>query len=131
MRQNQCRSDLFFRLSVHQIEVPPLRQHKDDILLLLQHFLDEAAASINKPAPEPSNELITLLSNYHFPGNVRELRAMVFNAMALHRGGPVLAMDSFRQTIQKQQKSGADNSPTEPSDGLPVIIPGRFPTRCV
>jgi DNA-binding NtrC family response regulator len=44
MRQNQFRSDLFFRLSVHQIEVPPLRQHKEDIPLLLQHFLDEAAA---------------------------------------------------------------------------------------
>ena len=41
MRQNQFRSDLFFRLSVHQIEVPPLRQHKEDIPLLLQHFLDE------------------------------------------------------------------------------------------
>ncbi|MBN8449267.1 MAG: sigma-54-dependent Fis family transcriptional regulator [Candidatus Accumulibacter sp.] len=128
MRQNHFRSDLFFRLSVHQVEVPPLRQHKEDIPLLLQHFLDEAAAAINKPAPEPSNELVTLLSNYHFPGNVRELRAMVFNAMALHRGGSVLAMDSFRQAIQKQQKTGAEEHAAEPSDGLPIVIPGRFPT---
>ncbi|HPT48664.1 MAG TPA: sigma-54 dependent transcriptional regulator [Accumulibacter sp.] len=127
MRQNQFRSDLFFRLSVHQIEVPPLRQHKEDIPLLLQHFLDDAAAAINKPAPAPSNELITLLSNYHFPGNVRELRAMVFNAMALHRGGPVLAMDSFRQAIQKHQKVAAD-LPLVAAEGMPVMIPGRFPT---
>jgi len=128
MRQNHFRSDLFFRLSVHQVEVPPLRQHKEDIPLLLQHFLDEAAATINKPAPEPSNELLTLLQNYHFPGNVRELRAMVFNAMALHRGGSVLAMDSFRQAIQKQQKEGSESPASEVPDGLPVIIPGRFPT---
>ncbi|MBN8462351.1 MAG: sigma-54-dependent Fis family transcriptional regulator [Dechloromonas sp.] len=128
MRQNTFRSDLFFRLSVHQIEVPPLRQHKEDIPLLLQHFLDEAAAAIDKTAPEPSNELLTLLANYHFPGNVRELRAMVFNAMALHRGGPVLAMDSFRQAIQKQQKTGAETPAAESSEGLPILIPGRFPT---
>jgi two-component system, NtrC family, response regulator HydG len=128
MRQNQFRSDLFFRLSVHQVEVPPLRQHKEDIPLLLQHFLDEAAAAIGKSAPEPSNELLTLLANYHFPGNVRELRAMVFNAMALHRAGPVLAMDSFRQAIQKQQKTGAENPEAESSEGLPILIPGRFPT---
>lgn len=128
MRQNLFRSDLFFRLSVHQIEVPPLRKHKEDIPLLLQHFLDEAATAIHKPAPEPSNELLTLLANYHFPGNVRELRAMVFNAMALHRGGNVLAMDAFRQAIQKQQKSGGDDSADASSDGLPILIPGRFPT---
>jgi len=128
MRQNQFRSDLFFRLSVHQVEVPPLREHKEDLPLLLQHFLDEAAAAINKTPPEPSNELITLLSNHHFPGNVRELRAMVFNAMALHRGGSVLAMDSFRQAIQKQQKANAEHPVADPSDGLPVVIPGRFPT---
>ena len=53
---------------------------------------------------------------------------MVFNAMALHRGGAVLAMDSFRQAIQKQQKATADYPAAEPSDGLPVVIPGRFPT---
>jgi len=56
------------------------------------------------------------------------LRAMVFNAMALHRGGSVLAMDSFRQAIQKQQKEGSESPASEVSDGLPVIIPGRFPT---
>jgi DNA-binding NtrC family response regulator len=128
MRQNQFRSDLFFRLSVHQVEVPPLRQRKEDIPLLLQHFVDEAAAAIGKSAPEPSNELLTLLANYHFPGNVRELRAMVFNAMALHRAGPVLAMDSFRQAIQKQQKAGGEMPEGEPVEGLPILIPGRFPT---
>lgn len=53
---------------------------------------------------------------------------MVFNAMALHRGGSVLAMDSFRQAIQKQQQLRADYPVAEPSDGLPIVIPGRFPT---
>jgi transcriptional regulator of acetoin/glycerol metabolism len=53
---------------------------------------------------------------------------MVFNGMALHRGGSVLAMDSFRQAIQKQQKTGVDHPEVEAPDGLPVVIPGRFPT---
>jgi DNA-binding NtrC family response regulator len=48
--------------------------------------------------------------------------------MALHRAGPVLAMDSFRQAIQKQQKTGAENPEAESSEGLPILIPGRFPT---
>jgi two-component system nitrogen regulation response regulator GlnG len=51
---------------------------------------------------------------------------MVFNAMALHRGGSVLAMDSFRQAIQKQQKISAENPPSEPSDDLPILIPAAF-----
>jgi len=53
---------------------------------------------------------------------------MVFNAMALHRGGSVLAMDSFRQAIQKQQKAGPEHAPSESEGSLPVLIPGRFPT---
>jgi len=126
MRQNQFRSDLFFRLSVHQVEVPPLRQRKEDIRLLLQHFVDEAAAAIGKSAPEPSNELLTLLANYHFPGNVRELRAMVFNALALHRAGPVLPMDGFRQAIQKQQKTGGRDTGRGTVRRLAHPDPGAF-----
>ena len=83
---------------------------------------------MQKNVPEKSDELMTMHENYHFDCNVRELRAMVFNAMALHGGGAVLAMDSFRKAIQKQQKTSADDAVADPSDGLPILIPGRFPT---
>ena len=68
--------------------------------------------------------MLTLLANYHFPGNVRELRAMVFDAVARHKSGPVLAVKSFRKTIKQQVtavpagQKGAENASPE----------GRFPT---
>ncbi len=96
------RSDLFYRLSVHQVEIPPLRKRREDIPALVAFFAAEAAASLDKKAPEASPELLTLLDNYHFPGNVRELRAMVFDAVARHKSGPVLSAKSFRKTVKQQ-----------------------------
>lgn len=88
------RQDLYFRLSAHHIEVPPLRMRKEDIPLLVGHFIQEAARSMGKPAPEPTPELLSLLSVYHYPGNIRELRAMLYDAVALHSSGPFLSMES-------------------------------------
>ncbi|MEJ1397561.1 MAG: sigma-54 dependent transcriptional regulator, partial [Candidatus Sedimenticola sp. (ex Thyasira tokunagai)] len=73
METGVFRSDLYFRLSVHQVEVPPLRQRLEDIPVLVSHFLEEAAHSMQKNLLKPPPELFTLLENYHFPGNVREL----------------------------------------------------------
>jgi two-component system response regulator HydG len=128
MRQNRFRSDLFFRLSVHQIEVPPLRQRKEDIPLLLQHFLDEAAALIRKPAPEPSNELITLLSNHHFPAmsaNCGRWSSMRWRCIAVGR--------SWRWTASvRPSRNSRRPAPSLPSSDaaseMPIVIPGRFPT---
>jgi DNA-binding NtrC family response regulator len=94
----KLRRDLYYRLRAHQIYVPPLRERLDDIPLLLDHFLDEAAKSLNKKKPTPPRELNTLLSTYHFPGNIRELQVMVFDAVARHKTG-ILSMDSFRENI--------------------------------
>jgi DNA-binding NtrC family response regulator len=69
---------------------------------LVAFFAAEAAASLDKKAPEATPELLTLLDNYHFPGNVRELRAMVFDAVARHKSGPVLSAKSFRKTVKQQ-----------------------------
>jgi DNA-binding NtrC family response regulator len=128
MARGKFRQDLYFRLSSHPIEVPPLRRRRDDIPLLLQHFIDAAAASLGRPAPSPPEELITLLGVHDFPGNVRELRAMVYNAVALHRGGPVLALDSFRALIGKGRGSEDEVLPGDPDDGPPLAVSGRFPT---
>ncbi len=126
MGSGKFRQDLYFRLSSHPIEIPPLRHRRDDIPLLLQFFVDQASASMGKPAPAPPDELITLLSIYDFPGNVRELRAMIYNAVAQHRSGPVLSMESFRELIKRSRRE----SPEEPiqGNGPPLAIGGRFPT---
>ena len=118
------RSDLYFRLLVHQVDIPPLRERKEDIPVLVAFFTAEAADSFGKKLPESPPELLTLLANYHFPGNVRELRGMVFDAMARHKSGPVLAVKSFRKTIKQQViaapvvKKGTENAGPE----------GRFST---
>ena len=106
MMDEEFRSDLYFRLSVHHVEVPPLRERREDINILLSHFIQEAAGALEKKPPEPPPELLTQLKNYHFPGNVRELRAMVFDAVARHSSGKVLATKSFRKSILAQQTAG-------------------------
>ena len=101
MKTGAFRADLYFRLSGHMIHVPPLRKRKEDIPPLVLHFLEEAAQSMGCNVPALPPELFTLLSNYAFPGNVRELRGLVFDAMALHKTG-TLSMASFQKVILQQ-----------------------------
>jgi DNA-binding NtrC family response regulator len=92
------RRDLYFRLCTHHVQIPPLRERKGDFPLLLDHFLTEAARSLNKKRPTPPKELSQLLATYSFPGNVRELKAMVYNAVSIHTER-ILSMDSFLKII--------------------------------
>ena len=94
VEKHSFRQDLYYRLFAHQVNSPPLRERPEDILLLLDHFLLEAATTLGKKRPTPPQELCTYLAAYSFPGNIRELKAMVFDAVARHNGG-VLSMDSF------------------------------------
>jgi DNA-binding NtrC family response regulator len=88
------RRDLYYRLRTHRVRVPPLRERKRDLPILLEHFLEEAARSLGKKKPTAPKQLGQLLATHDFPGNVRELKAMVFDAVSQHRDR-VLSMDSF------------------------------------
>ncbi len=92
------RRDLYYRLRTHRVRVPPLRERKHDLPLLLEHFLEEAARSLGKKKPTAPQQLAQLLATHDFPGNIRELKAMVFDAVSLHRER-VLSMDAFVQAI--------------------------------
>lgn len=92
------RRDLYYRLCTHLVHVPPLRERKGDLAPLLDHFLEEAARTLGKKKPTPPRELLQLLATYSFPGNVRELKALVYNAVSVHRDR-VLSMDTFLKTI--------------------------------
>lgn len=96
----QFRKDLYYRLNVHNIHIPPLRQRKDDLPLLIDHFITEAAEKLGKNKPTVPYELLTMLATYHFPGNIRELRSMVYDAVAAHKFG-VMSLDTFRQSLEK------------------------------
>lgn len=98
LKQGMFREDLFFRLRSHHMRVPPLRERRDDLPLLIDHFLEKAAREMGKKRPTPPAELYTLLATYHFPGNVREMEAMFFNAVSTHVSG-MLDLTSFKEVI--------------------------------
>ncbi len=91
---NKFRKDLYYRLCAHHIQIPPLRERREDIPALLDHFLEKASRSLNKTKPTPSREVTALLSTYHYEGNVRELHAMIFDAVARYTTG-LLTLDCF------------------------------------
>lgn len=97
----KMRTDLYYRLCGHHVQIPSLRARKRDIPLLLEHFLEQAAADMGKTKPVIPKELPVLLANYNFPGNIRELKGMVFDAMSLHKS-KMLSMDAFKRAIDKQ-----------------------------
>ncbi|MFH1057963.1 MAG: sigma-54 dependent transcriptional regulator [Pseudomonadota bacterium] len=84
------RLDLLYRLKATQINLPPLRERREDIPLLVEHFLALAAQELGQPRPRVSPEALDLLRQYDYPGNVRELANLVGNAVLLARGGVVL-----------------------------------------
>jgi len=97
------RRDLYYRLCIHQVHVPPLRERRGDLPLLLDHFLEDAARALGKKKPTPPRELAHLLATYSFPGNIRELKAMIFNAVSTHRDR-VLSMETFVKTIGRPEE---------------------------
>ena len=92
------RQDLFYRLCTHQVHLPTLASRKGDLLPLLEHFTAEAATSMGKEIPACSAELCHYLGAYDFPGNIRELKAMIYDAVARHTRG-VLSKECFLQAM--------------------------------
>lgn len=78
------REDLFFRLKVVQIDLPPLRKRKEDIPLLVEHFLEEYARENNCAKRGVDRKTFQAFANYDWPGNVRELRNVLYNVLSLH-----------------------------------------------
>jgi DNA-binding NtrC family response regulator len=119
----EFRRDLYFRLQTHQIEIPPLRERYEDLPLLLDYFLQQAAAELGRVKPTPPPQLAILLATYSFPGNIRELRSMVFDAVSVHRGG-VLSMKSFSQRLERNSSTVLTVRPT----ANPFLCCAELPT---
>ena len=112
---DRFRKDLYYRLRTHHLHIPPLRERLNDLPLLVNHFLEKAARSLGKKKPSPPAELITLLSNYHFPGNIRELETMIYDAVSNHKSKK-LSMGRFQIHI-KQERSAAGTAPEQFTPG--------------
>jgi DNA-binding NtrC family response regulator len=91
--QGKFREDLYFRLHVVPLEMPPLRDHREDIPLLADAFLREMAKEHGKPTRRFSGEAMRVLESYGWPGNIRELRAAVEHAVVLGVGGELTPAD--------------------------------------
>lgn len=122
------RSDLYFRLCTHQIDLPPLRERFEDLPLLVDHFLAKASNMFHKEKPKYPYELISLLSAYHFPGNIRELESIIFDAVARHNSG-VLSVKNLKHRVdQKAWEGNKAEDQTYTGSGVVLSHDGCFPT---
>ncbi len=121
------RKDLFYRLNAHHITIPPLRERFDDLPLLLDHFLGEAGTKLNKNKPAYPKELHALLGTYNFPGNIRELQNVVFDAVSQHKSR-TLSMDSFKAYIRAKSPSLEDEAVNPEDTATPFSSLERLPS---
>jgi two-component system response regulator PilR (NtrC family) len=114
------REDLYYRLNVINIHMPPLRERPDEIPLLAQHFLEKYSDQMGKDIRKISAYALDLLKSYNFPGNIRELENIIERSVALETSNIVLpdslTLSSFKQT-QVQSKTESV-SLTMPQEGI-------------
>src|SRR5208337_1306452 len=110
------RRDLYYRLRAHRIRIPPLRERLGDLPLLVERFIASAAAELGKKPPTAPPELYPLLRSYDFPGNVRELQSMVFEAVNAERSGS-LPLSVFREAIGTAYGDAAGGTRNDPAPG--------------
>ena len=126
VKQGAFRQDLYYRLCTHQITIPPLAARRGDIPLLLANFVADAAVQLGKTPPQLHPELSRYLATYEFPGNVRELKSMAFDAVARHTRGQ-LAKNAFLHAMGDQAGPDHDSAATALTDAI-GSIDGHFPT---
>ncbi len=106
------REDLYYKLNVFEISIPPLRDRREDIPLLVEHFLEQSAAKSGKAVLGVQTEAMALLTRYGWPGNVRELRNAVERAVVVC-SGEMLGMEDFRVGVfEPETESGPEDDLT-------------------
>jgi DNA-binding NtrC family response regulator len=114
VKNGKLREDLFYRLNVFAIELPPLRQRKDDLSLLIQAFLTEFNARNGKSVTAVEPEAMRILEQYHWPGNVRELRNVIERAVILATGEFIESRHLPPLVIETQQAASGPVISLEP-----------------
>ncbi len=115
IREGRFREDLFYRLAVVPIRVPSLRERKEDVPLLVDHFLKKYSRQLGKEVQEISSYGLQVLMNYHFPGNVRELENIIERGVALATSNIILP-----ESLTLSGRGGA--APERPSDELDALF---------
>lgn len=116
MEKGRLRQDLFYRLNVFSIHLPPLRERRDDIMLLAKHFLDEFRKEFSKNISGFSEETRKILESYSYPGNVRELKNIIERATLLETSSKIV-VSSLPDDLKNSPTAGLP--PLENSVGTP------------
>ncbi|MDA3923297.1 MAG: sigma-54 dependent transcriptional regulator [Kiritimatiellae bacterium] len=115
--EGRFREDLYYRLNVVQIRLPPLRERRDDIPLLLTHFLRKLGPDLHAVTHGFETKAMCQLCSYAWPGNVRELRNVVERVLVLHGREPVISVSQLPEEFH-----------AEPADGTAAVIEPDIPT---
>jgi two-component system response regulator AtoC len=110
LREGRFRSDLYYRLAVFPIQVPPLRQRLEDIPLLVWHFIESRNRALNRTITKVPKPAMAALQAYDWPGNVRELQNVIERAMILSRGSVLRIEDAFGLGAEARGEAGRKSS---------------------
>lgn len=121
--EGDFRPDLYYRLNVYEIMVPPLRERLEDLPLLMEHFLQQANTELNKNVCRVSNDAMRMLRQYRWPGNVRELQSMLRKAV-LNTSGPLLLDEFLPLKLRMQPKSPEPPAACDSSAEIPMTSTG-------
>lgn len=114
--KGEFREDLFYRLNVVTIDLPPLRKRKGDVAILLDHFMKSFAAENKIDPPRLTEKSLRILSEYHWPGNARELKNFCENMVVLQRGGEITEYDLEPRFLAKGDELTGDMAPSNADD---------------
>ena len=119
-REGTFREDLYYRINVISITLPPLRNKADDIPLLTQHFLDRYSKENGREDLMISDDALELLKGHSWPGNVRELENAIERAVVLAPRGGGISVDLIREYIDPVTFDASTPLATVPAEGLPM-----------
>ncbi|MBD3421341.1 MAG: response regulator [Chitinivibrionales bacterium] len=122
---SRFRSDLYFRLKMHKIDLPPLRKRKEDLELLAGHYFTEATQEAGKASLRMPRGLVSLLATYSFPGNIRELEGILRDLVHSHTHGP-LSLQPVERLIHEPDSLQFDE--TSSHTAQMIIFPEHLPT---
>jgi transcriptional regulator with PAS, ATPase and Fis domain len=122
--EGSFREDLFYRLNVIPVKIPPLRERREDIPLLVQHFMQKLSADLGRGPATMSQEALRRMMAYHWPGNVRQLENVVERALAFSQGRSQVELHDLTPDVDTPlQSTAASGAPAQggvwfPDDGL-------------
>jgi len=125
IRKKEFREDLWYRLNVFPIHIPPLRERRIDIPALVQYLIEKKADELKLPRiPEVTPKALDLLTKYDWPGNVRELQNVIERELIIHPKGPLTFanFDPARDPKESSQHQGTSNDPNDNVDLDTLVV---------